>query len=288
MTIEKGHLIWSEVEEKLNEMNNKIFEGVDKSILSDYEKRKMIFEYLCNNLKYDFDGLIDLYLNSKKMLINFDEIAKHEPMTQYYEVKELLSTLNIPVTEILIFQVISRIEAKEYEKGLSNCVSIIKIFEEGKGMCNSDSIVYKMLLEMNDIYSAVFICDNSQPRLHALNLVYDKEHNSYSFDDVSTYTAARETENVTPDMFFDYDLEYANNILKQGFTPSIPSNSILFVVDGKTLENRKVFYRYDPSLINYQLNRTNNVWHEQFELEKDGNITIPNNIVSLKNNNKRL
>ena len=70
MTIEGGHLIWSEVEEKLNELNNKIFEGIDKTALSDYEKRKIIFEYLCNNLEYDFDALTDMILNSKKLKFN--------------------------------------------------------------------------------------------------------------------------------------------------------------------------------------------------------------------------
>lgn len=288
MTIETGHLVWSELEEKLNEMNNKIFEGVDKSKLSDYEKRKMIFEYLCNNLEYDFDALTDMILNSRKLSINFDKILNMQPMEQYNEVSDFLKKENIPVENDVIFHMIRRIKAGEYKKGFSNIQSMIKLLEKGKGLCNSDSIIYKLLLEMNDIYSAVYICDNSEIRLHALNIVYDKENNSYSFDDISTYTAARVNMDVTSEMFFDYDLEYANNVLKQGFMPSIPNNAALFVKNGVPMENGKVFYKYSPELVNFQIGRTSNEWLKQFDLEVNDDELLPNNIVSLKNKSKSI
>ena len=288
MTIEGGHLIWSEVQEKLNELNNKIFEGIDKTTLSDYEKRKIIFEYLCNNLEYDFDALTDMILNSKKLKFKYDEILNMDPMSQYVTVSDILKSENIPVESNIVFHIIRRIKAGEYKKGFSNIQSIVKIFEEGKGICNSDSTIYKLLLEMNNIYSTVYICDNKGIRLHALNIVYDKENNSYSFDDISTYTAARITEEVTPEMFFDYDLEYANNVLKQGFMPSIPSNATLFSVNDINMADGKAFYKYDSLLINYQLNRSSNEWLNQFDLETNSNPLLPNNIVSLKNKGKSL
>jgi len=288
MTIEGGHLIWTEVEEKLNDINNRIFEDVDKTTLSDYKKRKMIFEYLCNNLEYDFDALTDLILNSRKLSINFDEILNMQPMVQYNTVCEILKKENIPVESNFIFHIIRRIKAGEYKKVFSNIQSVIRLLEEHKGLCNSDSIIYKLLLEKNNIYSAVYICDNSEIRLHALNIVYDKENNTYSFDDISTYTAARVNMDVTPDMFFDYDLEYANNVLKQGFIPSIPTSAMLFKINDEFMENGEAFYKYGPDFINFQFGRTANEWHKNFDLEVNDSVKLPNNIASLKNKGKSL
>jgi hypothetical protein len=248
----------------------------------------MIFEYLCNNLEYDFDALTDMILNSRKLSVNYDEILNMQPMDQYNKVSEFLKNANIPVESDVVFHIIRRIKVGEYKKGFSNLQSMIKLLEEGKGLCNSDSIIYKLLLEMNDIYSAVYICDNSEIRLHALNIVYDKENNSYSFDDISTYTAARTNMDVTPDMFFDYDLEYANNVLKQGFIPSIPTNANLFKVNDVPMENGRVYYKYSTDMINFQLGRTKNEWHQQFNLEVNDDVLLPNDIVSLKNKSKSI
>ena len=288
MTIQNGHLIWEEVYEKIIELDSKIFACIDKTLLSDYEKRKMIFEYLCNNLEYDFDAFIDLVLGSKKFSINFDEITYMNPTKQYRIVTEIFKTDHKLFNNYFLFKVIDRIKIGKYKKGFSGGESIRRIFEKGKGMCNSDSIVYKLLLEYNNIYSAIYICDNKMIRPHVLNLVYDRENDSYSFDDISTYTADCVEKNVTPDMYFDYDCKYANEVMNQGFIPSKPEEASLYKINNIPMKDGFAFYKYDPEYISFLIDRKINEWHRQFILEIDSNVELPSNIVSLKNNTKRL
>lgn len=64
---------WQLIEEKLEQMLNTIFNGYDMDALSSYEKRKIIFEYLTNNLEYDYDllGKIrDFHVNKNKVTRN--------------------------------------------------------------------------------------------------------------------------------------------------------------------------------------------------------------------------
>ena len=50
-------LVLQEVMSKLRETINMIFKGVDLVKLSNYEKRRIIFDYLCNEISYDRDLL---------------------------------------------------------------------------------------------------------------------------------------------------------------------------------------------------------------------------------------
>lgn len=152
---------WEETKKVLELENEKIFENFDINKLSNYEKRKIIFEYLCSKLKYDFAKLESIRKKEKRDLS--EELAK------------------------VIF---------EYE-----------------GVCNAIAQYYKLLLEINGIYSACVVCvepmvENNQITYqgHQLNLVYDEENNIYSFDDI-TMTII---EQCLGDKYFDYDLKSAH------------------------------------------------------------------------------
>ena len=55
---------WIEIKEKLKQEDKLIFKGINKNNLDDYEKRKIIFDYLCDNLTYDYDLIVDIFLSS--------------------------------------------------------------------------------------------------------------------------------------------------------------------------------------------------------------------------------
>ena len=48
---------WNVIKSKLRNKINKIFEDCEIDKLTDYEKRKMIFDYLCRTVSYDYDLL---------------------------------------------------------------------------------------------------------------------------------------------------------------------------------------------------------------------------------------
>ena len=129
---------WKELSIKFNDLNQKIFLSYNVNELTDYEKRKIIFNYLCDNLEYDYEYLDRLI-----------KIAKNETEDTH------------------------RSPYKEVESVLIN----------SKGICNGIAQVYRILLELNNILSLCVICDNGMEVGHQLNLVYDKDHNTYSFDD---------------------------------------------------------------------------------------------------------
>lgn len=62
--MEKGD--WNKINSKLGMDIKHIFNGYDIDILSDFEKRKIIFEYLSNNISYDFellDAIREFHIN---------------------------------------------------------------------------------------------------------------------------------------------------------------------------------------------------------------------------------
>lgn len=76
------------------------------------------------------------------------------------------------------------------------------------GICNAISQYYKLLLEIVDVKSYCVICDDGTEVNHQLNLVYDIDNNSYSFDDITSVIVGRGTK----EEYFDYDLQYANSV----------------------------------------------------------------------------
>lgn len=283
MTIEGGHLIWTEVEKKLNEIDNEIFEGVDKSTLSDYEKRKKIFEYLCNNLEYDFDMLTDMILNSVKNVykIDLDSIARRDIMTQYDLVTNMLKENGKEYDSETVFQIMRRLKAGQYKHSYGPADSLKKIFDQGVGLCNSDSYVYKALLDMNGIYSTVVFCDNQMERSHAVCFVYDKEDDTYSIDDISSYTASHTyNKEVTTDIFFDYDLEYAATTFNQDYKFKNSFRASKF--------GERDFNVYNTADVYDLFGRPRSMLDKSEKIETSGIVTIPNDIVSLKNKSKSI
>ena len=138
---------WNEIHIKIqNEIKN-IFINYNFDELSKYEIRKVIFYYLCNNLKYDYSlykKIRKFNISIKKGLINKDNVLVRNP---YLELKNVIDN-NI-------------------------------------GICNSISQYYKLLLEEVGIKSYCVICDDGTLVNHQLNMVYDEEKDMYSFDDIT-------------------------------------------------------------------------------------------------------
>lgn len=164
---------WNEIHIKIqNEIKN-IFINYNFDELSKYEIRKVIFYYLCNNLKYDYSlykKIRKFNISIKKGLINKDNVLIRNP---YLELKNVIDN-NI-------------------------------------GICNSISQYYKLLLEEVGIKSYCVICDDGTLVNHQLNMVYDEEKDTYSFDDITNVIVGSGDLST----FFDYDLETANS-LNQG------------------------------------------------------------------------
>ena len=55
---------WNQIKNKLQDKINEIFKDCDLDSLSNYKKRKMVFEHLCSELSYDFDLLTGIRENA--------------------------------------------------------------------------------------------------------------------------------------------------------------------------------------------------------------------------------
>lgn len=245
---------WEEIIELIKEDDNRIFQDVNKKELTEYEKRKAIFDYLCNNTKYDFESFIDLLL---KMVKNRSEIDDY------------IRSNNI-ADKNMIDLIYKRFDCGEFKKERNPIRELITMINTHIGICNSIAQYYKLLLEYNGIYSACVICDNMLPRNHQINLVLDNETSTYSFDDVTTAVISKNLK----DKCFDYDLDSARDI-NQGIRPVgflMRDNNNLFNSFGVILSS---------SLINYYVGRNDNSYLK-YGLELDNNITLPKNIISRK------
>lgn len=92
------------------------------------------------------------------------------------------------------------------------------------GVCLAISMYYKELLSIIGIKSIVIGTDDGTPVSHVLNLVYDEERKTYSFDDVTSKITRKRSKEKT----FDYDLEDAND-MKQGLRPIIEKYDINWI-----------------------------------------------------------
>ncbi len=202
-------------EQKLNEMNNLIFNGYEIDKLTNIEKREMIFDYLMKNIKYDYN-LLNIIVNN-----------------------EFNKNLIIP-------------------RDLSN--EIMNVVINKKGVCNSISQVYKLLLEKVGIYAVCVVTDNSQRVLHQLNLVYNKDEDSYSFDDITSVIVGMGSK----EKFFNYDLEDACK-LGQG---------------KKNVIDDKKWVAFDTETIYVIVNRTDEEYKKLgvIEILEEGLLKFPTNI----------
>lgn len=213
---------WNQASEELNKIIFEVFKGININELDFYTKRKMIFEYLCNNVAYDYELLGKIKANQ----------LDH----------------NIRVSR-------------------SNYLEIESVLQNRKGVCNAIAQVYKLLLEKVGIYSLCVICDDSTDVKHQLNLVYDEELDSFSFDDITSVIVNR----GTLDDFFDYDLEDA---IKNKQGTKIAANDRHWLI----LPTNVVYYfvgRNDSEYLKYG--------YENKDL-----LMLPDNIVSKKKRAKRM
>ena len=262
------HCDWNEVKNCLLEIDSKIFYGIDKSKLSKYEIRKMIFEYLCNNLNYDFDKLADLIISTIRNLLK--EKDRDEKIKKY-----LLD--NNYYIYLLYNKIIYILNNNLYESSNNPKEDIEDVLHNHKCLCHSASQVYKKLLELNYIYSVCVICDNIMPVNHQIVLVYDDDSDSYSFDDITSYLVGL----GSIEECFDYDLEGAKKF-NQGVRPvgylitskvsEIPDNMRGFGIIWPTEAVDALFGDFD------------NQFHLQYELEQEEftQTKLPTNIRSVK------
>ena len=211
---------WNEIKEQLEVENKKIFNSYNVNQLSDYEKRRIIFEYLCNNLNYDY--------------------------------QELSNLMNSIITDPL--------------KGIK------KVMDNYKGVCNNISQYYKLLLDINGIYSVCVICDNMMEREHQINLVYDKENDIYSFDDITSVLVNMGTINEC----FDYDLDMAKN-LNQGKRPVGYLRSVKNK-DNKISDMLDTFGIILATPAIYMFVGREDTNYLEYGLEVNNNISLPKNI----------
>lgn len=168
---------------------------------------------------------------------------------------------NIQYDYELLNKIKMRLLDQNYRVSRDPHLEIDSIFKYKKGICNAISQVYKLLLEKVGIYSLCVICDDGSDVRHQLNLVYDEENNTFSFDDITNAIINKSDK----EKFFDYDMEDAN-LYNQG-------NKVVFNNQNWMCLPTDYIYcivgREDKSYLKYNIEQSNNT-------------AIPENIVSHK------
>ena len=182
--------LWERLHEKIKNDINNIFAKYDLNKLSDMEKRRIIYNYLINNLEYDKDlffkiaasklGLTERYKRNVPQEL-YDTAFKHKGVCNgiagYY--KLILDELKIPSYYVVC-----------------NCVEDMKNHEQ----------------EITDYGFKITDLNEYENIGHALNLVYDKELATYSIDDISLGIINQDSTN-----YFAYDVKKAH-LFKQGLS----------------------------------------------------------------------
>lgn len=151
--------------EKINKKIIEIFKDKDIKNMTTIEKRKTIYDYMVENKKYDEELF-------KKIMQNY-----HTKNPKKANKRNL------------------------YQEFLQPLISDM-------GVCNGFSQIYKLLLEKIGVFSFCVNClvlFHDEPIGHQLNLVYDEETDTYSFDDI-TFGILKKTKTE----YFGYDCEEAN------------------------------------------------------------------------------
>ena len=153
---------WNEIREIIMQELILIFANENVNNLTDYEKRKKIFDYLSQKISYDYDKL------------------------------EAIRNIKLGIV-------------KRIDRNLRK--ELIDTIIQKKGVCNSISQYYKLLLELVGIKSYCVVCDDGTEVNHQLNIVEDSITGYYSFDDITSVIVKRGSK----EDYFDYDLETAHN-----------------------------------------------------------------------------
>ena len=153
------NLTEQQIDKLFDDLIEEIFKDEDINNMSKFEKRRKIYNYLIENEEYD-----DEYY--EKVFNNFHEKDWRK--------------------------IFPRNQGQEF----------ISPIVEKKGVCNGFAQSYKVLLEKVGVYSMCLVCAveyKNEYVGHQLNLVYDDEFDTYSFDDVNFGIETKTEE------FFNYE-----------------------------------------------------------------------------------
>ena len=193
--------LWERLHEKIQNYINNIFSKHDINKLSDMEKRRIIYNYLFDNLEYDKD----LFFKIAASRLGLTERCRRNVPQELYDTA----------------------------------------FKR-KGVCNGIAGYYKLILDELKIPSYYVVCNcvedmkkheqemvehgfklsdlNEYENIgHALNLVYDKELDTYSIDDISLGIINHDNTN-----YFAYDIKKAH-LFKQGISDVLRSMKWLII-----------------------------------------------------------
>lgn len=204
--------------ENIKKLINKTLEEIKiDNNLTKYEQRKQIYEYLTKTKTYDYEYF-------EGILKNYNETNPKKRFPRNPE-NEFLAPL------------------------LTN-----------KGICNGFAQIYKLLLEQIGIYSICINCMIKHENKfvgHQLNLVYNEESNTFSFDDV-TFGIIKQTNE-----YFDYDSPEELEEL-QGLKP-IYKNIKWMILDEELIN---YFAKRDKSIIDSPIKIKNpNITNEKDFIE---------------------
>jgi hypothetical protein len=253
-------------EKELNDLNSKIFTGYDIDTLDSFQKRRIIFDYLCNNFTYDYDRLVELIIDK---IYSDKTITSKDKLMEFYKKGEY---------EDYIYDAISKkiSNGKYIRNRESKNQDIYNLFHKQIGMCHTISYLYQILLEMNNIYSALIICDNMMPVNHEVVLV-DNGDGSYSFDDVtSVITGIGSIEDC-----FSYDYEGAS-LLNQG----LRSATYLNLIRRRDFDLNKgnsfgLIFSREFTYLAFGIKSSFILSDEEYKLERSGLIPKDLNICSI-------
>lgn len=276
-------------------------DGFDE--LSEYEKRRLIFDTICKKHKFDFNDfynkvLSDFYNYNRGVFIdekennpylhsflkrnnNEETIDRNANLYSYYSVnKDKIKCLLIDYLEEndcysgqILNALLSKLNSGEYDLTYNVFAETARLISE-QLICNGGTdCLYKSLLEKNGIYSVRVVCNNKMPLDHCVNLVYNSETKSFSFDDISSYLYGL----ASKDECFDYDLEDAKKLnqglqLPKTLSSECGDDGFGFVLNS----NSNGIIMPDDSKFE---------WYRSFGIEDENNrpsYHLPKNIMSYK------
>lgn len=204
----------------------------------------------------DWNDLQIKLIKTISIIFNGFDIDK---LCSYEKRKMIFSYLIITLHyDYYLLEQIKNFEINKFKLVRDPIKELASVINDNIGICNAISQYYKLLLEVVGIKAYCVICDDNTEVNHQLNLVYDSDNDSYSFDDVTSVVVGR----GTIESYYDYDLQFAN---------SVNQGNINIMDD-------QCFVVLPEDYINYLVNRKISLSET---LDR-----LPENIVSLKNKSK--
>ena len=266
---------------------------------SNYEKRKIIFDTLCDIHTFDMDNYYDkilgnFYLKNLAVFHDLDEknaylkskskdkgysilLDQNTNISSYYSQnndkfkKMLVDYLNEKecYSEELYNSVIKRVESGHFDAAFNVYKEIYNLVTKQVVSNGCIDSLYKELLDRNKIYSVRVICDNGNVLDHGVCLVYDEDKNCYSFDDISSYLFGL----ADKDKCFDYDLEGAKELGQGNRVPE--SSRVISEGFGFAINSNSGFITKSAEM---------DEWYKSFGIENDSDVfyPLPDNIKSVK------